>query len=102
MPAMRSSRGAGCCRVAAIVKVDARGQLVLPSELRRAAGIGAGERLALLTWVVRGRTCCIALVRADELGGAARELIGPLSGARTGAAPARRELRRRGGGGGRQ
>lgn len=83
--------------MAAIVRVDGRGQLVLPSEVRRAAGIGAGERLAILTWEARGRTCCIALVRADELGGAASELLGPITRARAAGAPRGRGPRGRGG-----
>ena len=81
-PAMsaRRSRGAGCCRVAAVVRVDGRGQLVIPGELRRAAGIGPGERMALLTWERGGRVCCLALVRAEELSDAAGRALQPFLG----------------------
>ena len=68
--------GAGCCRVEAVVSVDERGQMVLPKEVRRRAGIKTGEKLAVVSWGERG--CCLALVKADALGGMVKDLLGPL------------------------
>ena len=67
-----------CCKVEAIVTVDERGQMVLPKELRTAAGIAAGERLAVVTWRQGGSVCCIGMVKADELAGMVKNLLGPM------------------------
>ena len=40
-----------CCRVEAVVNVDARGQMVLPKEVREKAGIKADQKLAVVTWM---------------------------------------------------
>ena len=69
---------AGCCAVEAIVTVDERGQLVLPKELREKAGIKAGDKLAVTSWRKDGEVCCIALIRAGNLGGMVRTMLGPM------------------------
>ena len=69
---------AGCCAVEAIVTVDERGQLVLPKELRDRAGIKAGDKLAVTSWKKDGEVCCIALIRAGNLGGMVRSMLGPV------------------------
>ena len=38
-----------CCHVQALVRIDDRGQMVLPKELRDRANIRAGDKLALIT-----------------------------------------------------
>jgi len=68
----------GCCRVEAMISVDERGQMVLPKEVRDAAGIRAGDKLALILWKRGGRVCCMSLVKADELTGMVRSTLGPL------------------------
>jgi antitoxin PrlF len=68
----------GCCRVEALISVDERGQMVLPKEVRDAAGIQAGDKLALILWRRGGRVCCMSLVKADELTGMVRSTLGPL------------------------
>ncbi len=70
--------GAGCCRVEALLSVDERGQMVLPKEVREAAGIGAGDKLALILWRKGGAVCCMTLVKADELTDMVRGRLGPL------------------------
>jgi AbrB family looped-hinge helix DNA binding protein len=55
----------GCCGVEAVVTVDARGQVVLPKELREAAGIAAGDKLAVVSLKSGERLCCLA-PRAHE------------------------------------
>ncbi len=67
-----------CCRVEAMVTVDDRGQMVLPKDVRERAGIRNGEKLALVSWGEAG--CCLALVKADALGGMVKDLLGPLFG----------------------
>ena len=68
----------GCCRVEALVSVDERGQMVLPKEVREAAGIRAGDKLALILWRKGGNVCCMTLVKADELTDMVRGRLGPL------------------------
>jgi AbrB family looped-hinge helix DNA binding protein len=45
----KEARTGGCCGVEAVVSVDSRGQVVLPKDLRAAAGIKAGDKLAVVT-----------------------------------------------------
>ncbi|MGA2361516.1 MAG: HgcAB-associated protein [Candidatus Aminicenantales bacterium] len=67
-----------CCRVEALISVDERGQMVLPKEVREAAGIRAGDKLALILWRKGGRVCCMSLVKAEELTGMVKSRLGPL------------------------
>ena len=67
-----------CCRVEAVVSVDARGQVVLPKEVRDGMGLTAGNKLALVTLMRDGKPCCLVLTKVDNLAKNARELLGPL------------------------
>ena len=67
-----------CCAVEAIVTVDERGQMVLPKELREKAGIKAGDKMAVATWKKDGEVCCITLIKAGNLGGMVRTMLGPV------------------------
>jgi len=66
------------CSVEAILSIDDRGQMVLPKDVREKAGIGTGDKLALVSWGKNGRICCLALTKAETLSGAVRDLLGPL------------------------
>jgi len=79
-----AAAGTPCCRVEAVVSVDERGQMVLPKELRERTGIRSGEKLAVVSWGEGG--CCLALVKADALGGMVKGLLGPLFAEAAGAA----------------
>ena len=72
-PAMDS-----CCRVEALVSVDERGQMVLPKDTRDKAGIRPGDKLALVSWEKEGKTCCLTLIKAEELTGMVKGILGPL------------------------
>ncbi len=74
------SSTAGPCRVDAVVAVDARGQMVIPKELRTKFGIGPDDRLALVSWERNGTPCCLTLLRADELAESVRRTYGPVLG----------------------
>ncbi len=67
-----------CCRVEALVSIDDRGQMVLPKDVREAAGIHPGDKLALVLWRKNGAVCCMTLIKADELTGLVRSRLGPL------------------------
>jgi antitoxin PrlF len=64
-----------CCQVAAIVRVDERGQMVLPKDVRDRMGLAPGDRLALTTVESGGRVCCLVLVKADELADGVRLMM---------------------------
>ncbi|MBU2548400.1 MAG: AbrB/MazE/SpoVT family DNA-binding domain-containing protein [Proteobacteria bacterium] len=66
------------CRVESVVTVDDRGQMVLPKEVREKAGIGPGDKLALIAWEQAGRTCCITLIKTEELTGMVKAVLGPM------------------------
>jgi len=67
-----------CCRVEALVSVDERGQMVLPKDVRKAAGIDPGDKLALIAWTEDGAVCCLSLIKADKLTDMVRGGLGPL------------------------
>jgi AbrB family looped-hinge helix DNA binding protein len=67
-----------CCAVEALVTVDERGQMVLPKDMREAAGIRPGDKLALIAWRKDGAVCCMTLIKADELKSMVRGKLGPL------------------------
>lgn len=69
---------AGGFRVESIVSVDDRGQMVLPKELRERAGIGPGEKLAVISFERDGKFCCACLVKSSELVGMVRQVLGPM------------------------
>ncbi len=75
----REVKSAGCCSVEAVVTVDARGQIVLPKELRDQAGISAGDKLAVVSMMSGGRVCCLSLMKVQELAGTVREILGPVA-----------------------
>ena len=68
----------GGCRVEAVLNVDDRGQMVLPKDVRDKAGIRTGDKLALITWEKDGSICCLALMKAENLSGMVKGIIGPL------------------------
>ena len=66
------------CRIEAVLSVDARGQLVLPKEVRARAHIGDGDKLALISWERMGTICCLALVKTEALSADVGEMLRPL------------------------
>lgn len=68
----------GCCKVESVITVDERGQMVLPKETREKAKIQAGDKLALVNWEKDGKICCMFLIKADELAGMVKTMLGPI------------------------
>jgi len=68
----------GCCKVEALISIDERGQMVLPKETRDRAHIRAGDKLALVSWAKDGEICCMVLVKAEELAGMVKSMLGPV------------------------
>jgi antitoxin PrlF len=67
-----------CCRVQSIVTVDERGQMVLPKEVREQAGIGPGDKLAVVSMEKDGVVCCITLMKIDALTDLVKDVLGPV------------------------
>ncbi len=63
------------CSVQALVRIDDRGQMVLPKDVRDRAGLRGGDKLALATVEKDGRVCCLVLTRADDLGATVRTML---------------------------
>ncbi len=68
----------GCCRVESMVSVDERGQMVLPKEVREKAGLRAGDKLALITWEQDDKVRGILLIKAQDIAGMVKDILGPL------------------------
>lgn len=68
----------GCCKVESVISVDERGQMVLPKETREKASIRAGDKLALISWEKEGKICCLFLIKAEELAGMVKSMLGPI------------------------
>ena len=73
-----TARGLSCCKVESVIRVDDRGQIVLPKEIRDKANIGAGDKLAVISWEKEGEICCISLIKADDFTEMVKELLGPM------------------------
>lgn len=66
------------CRIDAVVTMDAKGQIVLPKDLREKANFKPNEKLAVVACEKNGEVCCIMIVKADKLVGAVTKALGPL------------------------
>jgi antitoxin PrlF len=67
-----------CCRIVAIVSLDAKGQMVLPKELREQAGFAAGDKLAVTAWQREGKVVCLTLTQANDLAEMLKNKLEPL------------------------
>lgn len=77
-PVPGAASSCSCCKIESLLTVDERGQMVLPKSVREKAEIMPGDKLALLTWEVNGKICCISLIKADEVAELAKNMLGPL------------------------
>jgi antitoxin PrlF len=73
---LKDKAGCECYKVQALVTVDERGQMVLPKDIRKRAGIEARDKLALTTIERDGKVCCILLTKADELAHVVQSTLG--------------------------
>ncbi len=64
--------------VAAIVTIDERGQMVLPKEIRKKAGLAPGDKLSVVTRERDGKVCCIYLIKNEEVSSAVKDRLGAL------------------------
>ncbi|MCX6699847.1 MAG: HgcAB-associated protein [Methanomicrobiales archaeon] len=69
-------KGSGCC-IEAVLTVDDRGQIVLPKQIRKKAGMKTGDRLALIVWEANNKVCCVGLIKAENLNAGVKGVISP-------------------------
>jgi AbrB family looped-hinge helix DNA binding protein len=66
--------------VNAVVTVDERGQVVLPKDLRERLGIKPNDKLAVVALGDPDETCCLMLMKAQELNGMVKVKIDAVMG----------------------
>ena len=66
------------CRIDAVVTMDAKGQIVLPKDLREKANFKPNEKIAVVASEKDGEVCCIMMIKAEKLGGAVTKTLAPL------------------------
>jgi len=67
-----------CCRVSAVVTIDAKGQIVLPKDLREKADLKPNDKLAVVGCEEDGEVCCFMMVKTDRLADSIKESLGPM------------------------
>ena len=65
-------------RIDAIVTMDAKGQIVLPKDLREKADLKPTDKIAVVAYEKEGKVCCIMMVKAERLAGAVNKTLSPL------------------------
>jgi antitoxin PrlF len=66
------------CRIDAVITMDAKGQIVLPKDLREKANIKPNDKIAVVACEKNGEVCCIMMVKAERLVNAVTKTLGPL------------------------
>ena len=67
-----------CCKIDAVVTVDAKGQIVLPKDLREKAKIKPNDKLAIIGFQRDSEVCCIVMLKVDALEDTVKSLLGPV------------------------
>ncbi len=58
--------------------MDAKGQIVLPKDLREKARLKPNDKIAVVACEKDGAVCCIMMVKAETFRGALTETLGPM------------------------
>jgi antitoxin PrlF len=66
------------CRIDSVINMDAKGQIVLPKDLREKANIKPNEKLAVVACEKQGEVCCIMLIKAERFASAVTQTVAPL------------------------
>jgi antitoxin PrlF len=66
------------CRIDAVISMDAKGQIVLPKDLREKANFKPNDKIAVVACEKDGEVCCIMMLKADKLQAAVTKTLGPL------------------------
>jgi len=66
------------CRIDAVITMDAKGQIVLPKDLREKANFKPNDKIAVVACEKNGTVCCIMMIKAERLAGAVTKTLSPL------------------------
>jgi AbrB family looped-hinge helix DNA binding protein len=69
---------ADSCKINSVISIDAKGQIVLPKDLREKANFSPNDKIAVVTCEKNGEVCCIMMLKADKLQGALTKTLSPL------------------------
>jgi len=62
-------------KVEAILAIDARGQILIPKDVREQAQMNVGDKLALISNNHEGKICCLYLIPVNDLSIRTTELM---------------------------
>jgi antitoxin PrlF len=65
-------------RIDAIVTIDAKGQIVLPKDLREKFKLKPNDKIAVVAYEKDGEVCCIVMIKAEKLSAAVNQTLDPL------------------------
>ena len=74
-PEVSTSSESQSHKVEAILAIDARGQILIPKDVREKAQMNVGDKLALISHVCEGKICCLYLIPVNDLSTKTTELI---------------------------
>jgi len=66
------------CRIYSVVKMNSKGQIVLPKNLRERAGFKPNGKIALMTFEKEGEICVVLMIKAERLGEAVTKTLSPM------------------------
>jgi AbrB family looped-hinge helix DNA binding protein len=64
--------------VDAVVSIDAKGQIVLPKDIREKAKLRPNDKLAIVACEQNDQVCCIIMTKAENLGDSVKRALGPM------------------------
>ena len=67
-----------CCKIDAVVTVDAKGQIVLTEEIRTKAKIKPNDKLAVINFQRGNYVCRIVMLKVNDLENTVKDLLGPV------------------------
>ena len=62
-------------KVEAILTLDARGQILIPKDVREQAQMNVGDKLALISHNHEGKICCLYLIPVNDLSSKTTKLM---------------------------
>ena len=74
----KKDEATSCCKMESVVTVDSRGQIVLPKDVRKRAGIQKGDKLILISCEEEGKVCCLTMMKVEDSEDMIKEMMGPM------------------------
>jgi len=73
-----SNLGSNCCKVEAVLTIDAKGQILLPKELRKNTNLQPGDKLIAVNMTANKDSSVIVLMKAENFGTMVKNFLGPV------------------------